>query len=126
MMMREWRGTHKIARVLQEGRVYILDSGQKVHFERLKPHNSGPTEWATIPANNGDEAVIMDPESEQTLEEIPDDASQPSYREKPISEASNTSLPPRQTLDGHQAAHTHACRRNSSLLSTIWFFECHR
>ena len=30
--MRAWRGPHKIARVLQDGRVYILDTGQKVHF----------------------------------------------------------------------------------------------
>ena len=55
------------------------------------------TEWATIPTNSGDAAVIMDPEQEQSLEEIPDDASQPSYREEePISTARNTSLPPRQ------------------------------
>ena len=34
-LMRAWRGPHKVARVLLEGRVYILDTGQKVHFERL-------------------------------------------------------------------------------------------
>ena len=44
--MRAWSGPHKIARVLQEGRVYILDTGQKVPFERFKTHNSGPTERA--------------------------------------------------------------------------------
>ena len=93
-LMRAWRGPHKVARVLQEGRVYILDTGQKVHFERLKPHHSGPTEWATVPTNNGVVAIIMDPE--QSLEEIADDASQPSYREEePLSEASDVSSPPR-------------------------------
>ena len=91
--MRAWRGPHKRARVLLEGHVYVLDTGQKVHFERLKQHHSGPTEWATLPTNNGDEAVIVNPEPERSVEEIPDDASQPSYREEdPISEASNTSL----------------------------------
>ena len=96
-LMRAWRGPHKVARVLQEGRVYILDTGQKVHFERLKPHHGGPTEWAAVPAHNGEVAIIMDPDPEQSHEEVPDDASQPSYRaEEPISEASNASLPSRQ------------------------------
>ena len=43
-LMRAWRGPHKVAQVLLEGRVYILDTGQKVHFERVKPQHSGPTE----------------------------------------------------------------------------------
>ena len=81
-LMRAWRGPHKVARVLQEGRVYILDTGQKVHFERLKPHHGGPTEWAAIPAHNGEVAIIMDPDPEQSHEDIRDDASQPSYRAK--------------------------------------------
>ena len=96
-LMRAWRGPHKVARVLQEGRVYILDTGQKVHFERLKPHHGGATEWAAIPAHNGEVAIIMDPDPEQSHEDIRDDASQPSYRaEEPLSEASNVSLPSRQ------------------------------
>ena len=66
-MMRVWRVPHKVARVLQGGRVNILDSGQKVHFERLKPHYVGPTEWATVPTNNGDVKEIMDPEPEESL-----------------------------------------------------------
>ena len=83
--------------MLQEGRVYILDTGQKVHFERLKPHHGGPTEWAAVPAHNGEVAIIMDPDPEQSLDEVPDDVSRPSYRAKePISEASNASLPSRQ------------------------------
>ena len=92
--MRAWSGPHKVAQVLQEGRVYILDSGQKEHFERLKPHHSGSTEWVTVPTNNGDVAVIMDPEPEQSLDGIPDDFSQSSYsEEEPLSEASNSSMP---------------------------------
>ena len=31
-LMRARRGPHKVARVLLDGRVYILDTGQKVHF----------------------------------------------------------------------------------------------
>ena len=36
--MRAWRGPDKVVQVFQDGRVYVLDTGQKVHFERLKPH----------------------------------------------------------------------------------------
>ena len=96
-LMRAWRGPHKVARVLQEARVYVLATEQKANFKQLTPDNVGPTEWATIPTNKGDVAVIMDPEPEKSLEEIPDDALQPSYREEePISETSNNSPPPRQ------------------------------
>ena len=43
-----------------------------------------------------DVAIIMDPDPERSQEEVPDDASQPSYREEErISEASNTSVPSR-------------------------------
>ena len=37
-LMRAWRGPHRVVHTLQDGRVYILDTGQKVHFERLKAH----------------------------------------------------------------------------------------
>ena len=40
-LMHAWRGPHRVFHFLQEGRVYILDTGQKVHFERLKQHHSG-------------------------------------------------------------------------------------
>ena len=52
--MRAWRGPHRVAHVLQEERVYNLDTGQKVHFERLKLHHSGPTEFATTPLHYED------------------------------------------------------------------------
>ena len=53
-LMRAWSGPHKVVQVLPEVRLYVLDSGEKVHFERLKPHLIGPTEWVTMLTNNGD------------------------------------------------------------------------
>ena len=95
-LMKAWRGPHKVVHVLQDGRVYILDSGQKVHFEGLKPHHGGPTEFVALPAGSGEVVVVMDPEPEHSAEEILDDCSQPWYREEePLSEASNVSLPSR-------------------------------
>ena len=95
-LMKAWRGPHKVVHVLQDGRVCILDSGQKVHFERLKPHHDGPTEFVALPAGSGEVVVVMDPEPEHSAEEILDNCSQPSYREEePLSEASNVSLPSR-------------------------------
>ena len=73
--------------------VYILDSGQKVHFERIKLHNSGPTEDAATPLETGDIALVMDLEPERSIEPINDDLSKPSYKsEQFLSEASNVSL----------------------------------
>ena len=48
-LMRAWRGLRRVAHILQDGRVYVLDTGQKVPFERLKQHQSGPTEFVTTP-----------------------------------------------------------------------------
>ena len=56
-LLRAWRGPHRTVHTLQDGRVYILDTGQKVHFERLKPHHSGPLEFAPTPHDTGDIAV---------------------------------------------------------------------
>ena len=96
-LMRAWRIPHRIFHTLQGGRVYILDTGQKVHFERLKPHNSGPLEFAATPLDAGDIAVVMDPEPERSMEPIDDDCSKPSYHSKQLlSEASDVSLPSRQ------------------------------
>ena len=41
-LMRAWRGPHCVVHTLQDVRVYILDTGQKVHFERLNPLNLSP------------------------------------------------------------------------------------
>ena len=95
-LMRAWRGPHSTFHTLQECRVYILDTRQKVHFERLKPHNSGPLEFAATPLDTGDIAVVMDPEPERSVEPIDDDCSKPSYHsEQLLSEASDVSLPSR-------------------------------
>ena len=96
-LMRAWRGPHPVVHILQDGRVYILDTGQMVHFERLKPHNSGPLEFVATPPDTGDVAVVMDPEPEHSIESINDDCSKLSYKsEQLLSEASNASLPSRQ------------------------------
>ena len=87
-LMKAWRGPHKDVHVLEDGRVYILDSGQKVHFERLKSHHGGSTEFVVLPAGRGEVVVLMDPEPERSAGEILDDCSQPSFRvEEPLSEA---------------------------------------
>ena len=52
--MRAWRGPQKVVQVFQDGRVFVLDTGQKVHFERLKPHHSGPLELAAAHADSGE------------------------------------------------------------------------
>ena len=96
-LMRAWRGPHRVVHPLQDGRVYILDTGQKVHFERLKPHNIGPLEFAATPLDTGNIAVVMDPEPERSVEPIEDYCSKPSYNtEQLLSEASNVSLLSRQ------------------------------
>ena len=91
--MKAWRGPHTVIHVLQDGRVYILYSGQKMHFEQLKPHHGGPTEFVALSAGSGKLVVVIDPEPEGSAEEILDDCSQPSYREEePLFEVSNVSL----------------------------------
>ena len=67
-----------------------------MHFERLKTQPGGPTEFVALPSGSGEVVVVMDPEPEHSAEEIPDDCSQPSYREEePLSEASDVLLPSR-------------------------------
>ena len=91
--MRAWRGPHRVVHTLQDGRVYILGTGQKVHFERLNSHNSDPTGICRHPLDTGDIAMIMDPEPERSVEPINDDLFKPSYNyEQSLSEASKASL----------------------------------
>ena len=95
-LMHAWRGPHKVVQVFQDGRVYVLDTGQKVHFERFKPHHSGPLELAAAPADSGEVVVLMDPEPERSVDVVDDDKSLPSYKsEQLLSEASDVSLPSR-------------------------------
>ena len=95
-LMPAWRGPHKDVQVFQDGRVYVLDTGRKVHFERLKPHQSGPLEFAATQADTGEIVVLIDPESDRSVDTIDDDTSQLSYKaEQLLSEASDVSLPSR-------------------------------
>ena len=94
--MRAWRGPHKVVQVFQDGRVYVLDTGQKVHFERLKPHHSSPLELAAAHADSSEVVVLMDPEPERSVDVVEDDKSLSSYKpEQLLSEASDVSLPSR-------------------------------
>ena len=61
-ILKAWRGPRKIAQALKEGRVYVLGTGLKVHSQRLKQHIGGPTEIAAMSTNDGNLAVIMDPQ----------------------------------------------------------------
>ena len=73
--------------MLQDGRVYVLDTGQKVHYERLKPHVCS-WEWTTDPTPNRDIVIIVDPYPEDLNDSVDSDISQPSYLpEAPLSEA---------------------------------------
>ena len=93
-LMRAWRGPHKVVQVFQDGRVYMLDTGQKVHFERLKPHHSGPLELAAAHADSGEVVVLMDPEPDRSVDAVDDNKLLPSYKtEQLLSEASDASLP---------------------------------
>ena len=95
-LMRAWRGPHKNVQVFQDGRVYVVDTAQMVHFERLKPHHSGPLELAASHADSGEVVVLMDPEPERSVDVVDDDKSLPSYKsEQLLSEASDVSLPSR-------------------------------
>ena len=95
-LLRAWRGPHKVVQVFQDGRVYVLDTGQKVHFERLKPHHTGPLELAAAPADSGEVVILMEPEPERSVDVVEDDKSLPSYEsEQLLSEASDASLPSR-------------------------------
>ena len=95
-LMRAWRGPHKVVQVFQGGRVYVLDTGQKVHFERLKPHHSGPLELAATHADSGEVVVLMDPEPERSIDVVDDDKTLPSFKSEQLhSEVSDVSLPSR-------------------------------
>ena len=52
--MKACRGPHKVVHVLQDGRVYIVFSEQKIHFERLKHYHGGPTEVVAHPVGSGE------------------------------------------------------------------------
>ena len=89
-LIRAWRGPHKVTDVLQDGRLYVLDTGQKVHFERLKKHVPAPWDWATHQPFGLDQsvAIIADPYLEESNEEIASDISQDSFLPEQLPEVS--------------------------------------
>ena len=89
-LIRAWRGPHKVTDVLQDGRLYVLDTGQKVHYERLKKHVPAPWNWTTYQPFRPDKivAIIADPYVEDTNEEITSDISRDSFLTEQHSEAS--------------------------------------
>ena len=89
-LIRAWRGLHKITDVLQDGRLYVLDTGQTVHFERLKKHVPAPFDWAAHQPFGLDQNVdiIAEPYVEESHEEIASDISQDSFLPEQLPEAS--------------------------------------
>ena len=89
-LIRAWRGPHKVTDVLQDGRLYVLDTGQKVHYERLKKHIPAPWDWATHQPFGPDQnvAIIANPYVEEYNEEITSDISRDSFLPEQLPEAS--------------------------------------
>ena len=74
-LIRAWRRPHKITDVLQDGRLYVLNTGQKLHLERLKKRVPAPWNWATHQLFGLDQnvAIIADPYVQESHEEITSD-----------------------------------------------------
>ena len=101
-LIRAWRGPHKMTDVLQDGRLFVLDTGQKVHYERLEKHVPAPWDWATHQPFGLDQnvAIIADPYVEESNEEITSDIYRNSFLPEQLPEASfelepTGSVPPR-------------------------------
>ena len=110
-LLRAWRGPHKVTDVLQDGRLYVLDTGQKVHFERLKKHAPAPWDWAAHQPFGLDQnvAIVADPYVEESNEEITSDISQDSFLPEQLPEASfemepTAPVPPRTIQTRTQSA----------------------
>ena len=110
-LLRAWRGPHKVTNVLQDGRLYVLDTGQKVHFERLKKHVPAPWDWAAHQPFGLDQnvAIIADPYVEECNEEITSDISRDSFLPEQLPEASfemepTAPVPPRTIQTRTQSA----------------------
>ena len=76
--------------MLQDGRLHVLDTGQKVHYERLKKHVPAPWDWATHQSFGLDQnvAIIADPYVEESNEGITSDISRDSFLPEQLPEAS--------------------------------------
>ena len=89
-LLRAWRGPHKVTDVLQDGRLYVVDTGQKVHFERLKKHVPPPWDWVAHQPFGLDQNVVIiaHPQVEESNEEITSDISRDSFLPEQLPEAS--------------------------------------
>ena len=90
MVPASFSAPHKVTDGPQDGRLYVLDTGQKVHFERLKKHVPAPWDWATHQPFGSDQnvAIIADPYAEESNEEITSDISRASCLPEQLPEAS--------------------------------------
>ena len=82
---------HKVTYVLQDGRLYVLDTGQKFHYERLKKYVPPPPwDWATHQPVELDQnvAIIADTYVAENHEEITSDISRDSLLPEQLPEAS--------------------------------------
>ena len=108
--LRAWRGPHKVTDVLQDGRLYVLETGQNVHFEGLKKHVPAPWDWAAHQPFLLDQivAIIENPYVDNN-EEITSDISRDSFLPEQLPEASfemrpTAPVPPRTIQTRTQAA----------------------
>ena len=113
-VLRAWGGPHKVTDVLQDGRLYVLYTGQKVHFERLKKHVSAPWDWAALQPFGLDQnvAIIADPYEEERDEEITSDIPRDTFLPEQLPEASfemepTVPVPPRTIQTRTQRALEH-------------------
>ena len=59
-LIHAWRGPHKVTDVLQDGRLYVLDTGQKVQFKLLEKHVPATWDWAAHqPCGPGQNVAII-------------------------------------------------------------------
>ena len=88
--LRAWRGHHKVTDVRQDGRLYVLATGQRIHFERLKKHVPASWDWAAYKPFGLDQnvAIIADPYAESSNEETRSDILRDSFLSEQLPEAS--------------------------------------
>ena len=85
-LIRAWRGPHKVTDVLKDGRLYVLDTCQKVHYGRLKKHVPALWDWATHQPFGPDQNVVII--TDPYVEEIASDSSRDSLLPEQLPEAS--------------------------------------
>ena len=89
-LIRAWRIPQKDTDVLEDGRLYLLDTCQKLRFERLKKHIPTPWDWTTHQPFRLDQniAVIANQYAEQNHEEVTCCISEDSFLAEQLPEVS--------------------------------------